>query len=215
MPVNLPSETLDEIISYVEPYTDVLNIALSNKALSSVAIPQHLHYRDIRSKLHNPPLWSWLSRLDDLHAAHIRSLTIIPDHDYDIRGMSPEHLYDIRERLPAEFYGSESQPLHSLTAEDCRVAETKLISALKRMSCLHKFRWYRALRPVLDGGEDIWSTLERLGTVKELDILDVEVVGLDVVPIALSDTVCRLFGSHADARPDVFSVPPLKWLHKP
>ena len=44
----------------------VLNVALSNKTLHSVAVPQHLYYRDIRSRLNNPTLWTWLSRPDDL-----------------------------------------------------------------------------------------------------------------------------------------------------
>jgi len=192
MPVTLPSDVVDEIVNHIEGYSDVLNVALSSKALSSVALPQHLHYRDIRTRLHNPALWSWLSRSDDLRATHIHSLTILPDNDFDLYEMTPNHTYDLRERLPPELTPSESRPFTSdRNLEACRESETSLVSVLKRMSSLQRFRWYRVPRPLLDEGTDnVWSTLHRLGTVRELDIFDGDANEIQVPSIVISDTVC-------------------------
>ncbi|KAJ3506611.1 hypothetical protein NLJ89_g6777 [Agrocybe chaxingu] len=154
--------------------------------MHSVAVPQHLHYRDICSRLNNPGLWTRLARLDDLRAPHIRSLTILPDVEF-VYAMH-EHIYDLRERLPSEFSQLEWQPLSSRTPEACRDCEIRLVSALKRMSCLQRFRWYRVPRPALEGPNDVWSTLARLGTVKELDILDEPVREFEVPAVALSAT---------------------------
>lgn len=48
MITGLTSDALDTIVGHVESRADILNVALSNRAL------RHLHYCDIRSKLHNP-----------------------------------------------------------------------------------------------------------------------------------------------------------------
>jgi hypothetical protein len=198
MPVTLPSDVLDEIVNHVDDYSDVLNVALSNKALSSVALPQHLHYRDIRTRLHNPALWSWLSRSDDLRAAHIHSLTILPDNDFDLYEMTPSHTYDLRERLPPELTPSESRPFTShRDLEACRESETSLVSVLKRMSSLQRFRWYRVPRPLLEEGtDDVWSTLQRLGTLRELDIFDGDANEIHVSSIIISNSVC-VFNSYS------------------
>lgn len=155
MPVILPPDALDQIVSHVEDFSDVLNVTLSGKALSSVALSQHLHYREIRTRLHNPALWTFLSRSDDLRAAHIHSLTILPDNDFYFSEMTPGHPYDLRERLPPEITPPESRscaPHQELEA--CRESEMSLVSVLKRMSGLQRFKWYRELRPVLEEGTD-------------------------------------------------------------
>ncbi|THH07328.1 hypothetical protein EW146_g9352 [Bondarzewia mesenterica] len=53
--------------------------------------------------------------------------------------------------------------------------ETTLVSALRRIVHLNDFAWYHVRPPVLTGEDDIWSTLQRLGTVRNLDILDVPI----------------------------------------
>jgi len=62
----------------------------------------------------------------------------------------------------------------------CHLYEVSLISAVKRMSGLELLRWYRLPRPLIDGYDDIWTTLQGLGT----DIYDGEAV-------VTSDTVCN------------------------
>ncbi|KAF8155921.1 hypothetical protein B0H34DRAFT_808883 [Crassisporium funariophilum] len=190
MAFTLPSDVLDEVVNHVEDYSDVLNVALSSKDLFSIAVPHHLHFRDIRTRLQNPALWSWLSRLDDLRAAHVRSLTILPDNGYDFYTMSPADTYDFRERLPSDFIPSESLPFTShRNLEACLESEMSLVTVLKRMSNLKRFRWYRVPRPLLqEGPDDVWSTLRRLGTVRELDIFDDDVSEIEVSSIANSET---------------------------
>ena len=178
---SLPHEALDVIMGHIESYDDILSVALSNRALYSLVVSRHLYYRDIRSRLHNPSLWSWLSRSDDLRAAHIHSLTILPDDQPDA--------YRLRERLPPNF-PSQSRPAnYSPTLEATRESQMLLVSALKRMFRLRRFRWYCVPRPVLEGEDDIWNTLARLGTVRDLCVLDFEVDELQVTPIAASSTV--------------------------
>ncbi|KAJ3501006.1 hypothetical protein NLJ89_g9537 [Agrocybe chaxingu] len=194
MPVTLPSDALEQIVAYVDEYSDVLNVALSNKALYEAAVPLHLQYRDIRSRLNNPVLWTWLSRLDDLRAARIRSLTLLADDEFGWE--MHERTHDLSERMPSEFEKSGRERLPELTPEltpeACRECEVVLVKALKRMSRLQRFRWYRVPRPVLEGPDDIWSTLAQLGTVREIDVLDKEASTFDVAPIALSETFLRL-----------------------
>jgi len=192
MPVMLPSDALNQILNHLDDSSDVLNFALSNKTHHSVAVPQHLYYRDIRSRLNNPALWTWLSRSDDLRAVHIRSLTILPDQSFDFYSISPSHSYDLRERLPPDFTPVERTPLTSKRDLDLRhLSEISLILALKRMSGLERFRWYRLPRPLTDGYDDIWNTLQGLGTVKEIDIYDGETVEIQIPPVVTSDTVCN------------------------
>ena len=186
MIASLPPDLLDVILGHIESHADILNVALSNKALHSLVVSsRYLHYCDIRSKLHNPSLWSWLSRLDDLRAANIHSLTILPDDVYDIYSSV---LDGLRERLPPNF-PSKPQPLSSLTLETARESQMLLVSALRRMSHLRQFRWYCIPPPVLEGEDDIWTTLARLGTIRELNILDFQVAQFQVTPIAASHTV--------------------------
>ena len=192
MPVTLPSDALDQILNHLDDSSDVLNVALSNKTLHTVAVPQHLYYRDIRSRLNNPTLWTWLSRPDDLRAVHIRSLTILPDQDFDFYSINPNHSYDLRERLPPDFTPAERTPLTSKRDIDlCRQSEASLISTLKRMSGLECFRWYRLPRPLLDSDDDIWTALQRLGTVKEVDIYDGKAIEIQIPPVVTSDSVCN------------------------
>ncbi|KAF8155918.1 hypothetical protein B0H34DRAFT_715335 [Crassisporium funariophilum] len=189
MAFTLPSDVLGEVVNHVEDYSDVLNVALSSKDLFSIAVPHHLHFRDIRTGLHNPALWSWLSRLDDIRAAHIRSLTILPDNEYNFYTRTPVDTYDLRERLPSDFIPSESRPSTAHHVEACRESEMSLITVLKRMSNLQRFRWYRVPRPLLeDGPNDVWSTLRRLGTVRELDIYDSHDLEIKASSIANSET---------------------------
>jgi len=191
MPVVLPPDVLESILNHVESPSDVLNVALSNKVLRSIAIPQHLHYRDIRSRLSNIALWTWLSRLDDLRAARIRSLTILPDQDWDF--YSQTHTYDLRERLPPDFIPSQGIPLSIKRDLDLyRQCEVILISVLERMTSLQRFRWYRVPRPMVNGEDNIWSTLRRIGTIKEIDLYDGDSEELTDLPIATLDTVCMI-----------------------
>ena len=58
------------------------------------------------------------------------------------------------------------------------------------MSGLERFRWYRLPQPLLDSDDDIWTALQRLGTVKELDIYDGEAIEIQIPPVVTSDSVC-------------------------
>jgi hypothetical protein len=70
-----------------------------------------------------------LSRLDDLRAAHVHSLTISPDND----------IYSYR-RFPLIYNLPEQvHPKVDKTLEASCEFEMSLISALKRVSSMHQF----------------------------------------------------------------------------
>ena len=190
MPGPLPVDVWDQILTHIPNSSDILNVALASKDLLSIAIPYHLHYRDIRSRLTNPSLWTWLSRLEDLHAAQIRSLTILPDQDEDFYSVRPAHSYDLRERLPPDFTPSDPIPLTARRDIDLyRQCEAGIVSTLTRMTSLERFRWYRIPRPLLRGENDIWTTLQALGTVKEIDVYDAEDPEIEATSILTTETV--------------------------
>lgn len=178
MAIVLPLDAVGQILQHVEEQSDVLSVALCSKSLYSVTVPQHLHYRDIRTRLNNPSLWALLSRTEDLRAPYVRSLTILPDQEEDFHRYNYSLIHhDFRERLPPECTPAEKIPhLYSLDeaqlAETYRRSENALVFALKRMIRLKRFRWYHVPQPFLHGEDSIWTMLQSLGTVKEVDVYD-------------------------------------------
>ncbi|KJA26282.1 hypothetical protein HYPSUDRAFT_36559 [Hypholoma sublateritium FD-334 SS-4] len=174
MPDMIPSDVFDQILNHIDDPIDILNFALSSKALYSVAVPRHLHYRDIRTPLYNPSLWASLYRKDDIRASHIHSLTILPDTVYDLmKTMIPCKDYDIRKRLDPNSTPYEPMIWDPDRGMDEYVeAEDSMISALERMVCLRRFAWYRVERPFFSGGNDLWTALRNLGTIEEIDIYE-------------------------------------------
>ncbi|KAG6906318.1 hypothetical protein DXG01_014493 [Tephrocybe rancida] len=172
MPITeLPSDVFGQIVGHIESYSDVLNVALSNKVLSSASVPGYLQYHDIRTRLLHPALWERLSHPDDLRAVRVRSLTIIPDNYWDFYEIRPEHNYDLRERLPPHLTPSGPP---DRTSDNYRSATASMVLALRRMSRLERFGWYCKSALVSEAGlDDVWETLQYLGTVRELSIFDV------------------------------------------
>ncbi|KAF4618515.1 hypothetical protein D9613_010016 [Agrocybe pediades] len=191
MPIQLPLDVVDQVLCHTDDPSDVLSVALCNRALHSVAIPHHLYYRDIRTRLTNISLWNWLSRLDDLRAEHIRSLTILPDQDSDFYDMN--YSYDLRERLPPDFTPSSPIPLTAYRDLDvCRQSEMVLIATLRRTSRLQRFRWHRIPPPLSEGQENIWTVLRRLDTLSEIDLYDGGSLELGVPPMLTSPELYSL-----------------------
>ncbi|KZT25455.1 hypothetical protein NEOLEDRAFT_1178257 [Neolentinus lepideus HHB14362 ss-1] len=118
-----------------------------------------------------PALWTRLAHPDDDHAGLIRSLTILPHDPWDIDSVLRDGL-PVEERLPKEY--QEYTPLEKVrSAEIDRVMEweEQLNVALKRMKNLRQFRWFCSA-PTVEGEGDLWSTLNTLGTIRDLHIFD-------------------------------------------
>ena len=196
MPATLPLDVFDQILNHIDDPCDVLNLALSNKTLYSVAVPRHLHYRDICTPLYNLSLWTLLSINDDIRASQIRSLSILPDSKYDAPSLHPWKFYDTRKRLDPDFIPDEPEVRGpDLDVDKYINAEDIMISALERMVCLRRFVWYRAERPHHGSGDDLWTTLQNLGTVKEIDIYENNKYrpSLGLFPIISTGTVSHYF----------------------
>ncbi|KZT25473.1 hypothetical protein NEOLEDRAFT_1133420 [Neolentinus lepideus HHB14362 ss-1] len=173
--VTLPPEILDILACNLDCRKDLLSLALSCRYLYSIVSHLHLQYHEIRCRLNMSALWTRLAHPEDGHAGLIRSLTILPNNLCDIDSVMEDSL-PLKERLPEEY--QEYTPLEddqSAVIESVTEWEEQLNMALKRMKNLRQFRWFRD-PPVVESEDesedDLWSTLNALGTIRDLSILD-------------------------------------------
>ncbi|THH07331.1 hypothetical protein EW146_g9353 [Bondarzewia mesenterica] len=165
--LSLPPEILEEIVTEIPSRNTLLALSKSSRSLAALIIPHHLNFCVIRAHIFRSHLWERLAR-DGLHAAN-----------------------SSREREEAGW------PIARTQAASVAEIETTLVSALQRMVRLNEFAWYHVPSPVLTGENDIWSTLQRLGTVRNLDILDMPVTANSDGSkrgIIFSDSFLRLSG---------------------
>jgi hypothetical protein len=171
--LELPFETLEEIIGYLDKPADLFNLASASKLLASVIIPRHLQYRIISCRLDTHSVWKQLSD-DRSLAQNVRKLEIQRDQwGYAYR--QPDRL-----RVPVDLEPTYVPVLGRDFSEDGlekeRCLELELISALKNMSNLTHFKWDRA-PPLIDarsGGEteDLWAALKGCSDLRELSVVD-------------------------------------------
>ncbi|TFK47458.1 hypothetical protein OE88DRAFT_806348 [Heliocybe sulcata] len=211
---DMPLEMLSRIACSIDSRPDLLSLAITCKSLYSIISPSHLQYHDIRTPLAMPLLWKRLAHHDDCHAPMIRSLTIL----YNNRAFTG--LADLvgdaasEERLPEEYrepHGRGNAVVHGPfhEAELLRQWESDFMLALKRMKNLRRFRWYRRT-PVIQGDNDIWSALNDLGTVKDVQFVDLQCrhgrIELNTPPIIASPSFLSLQGlSSLDVRKEELS----------
>ncbi|KZT25470.1 hypothetical protein NEOLEDRAFT_344482 [Neolentinus lepideus HHB14362 ss-1] len=196
---SLPLEMLNGITCAVDSRTDLLSFALACRSLYSAIAPSQLQYYDIRSPLCMPALWKRLAHPDDLHASMVRSLTIL----YNNRAFAglDSLVGDAagEERLPQEYSGFGESPTGKPAREIdlLREWEGDMILALKRMKNLRRFRWYRRT-PVIQGENDIWTTLRILSAVRDVQFVDLQCrsgrAQLNTPPIIVSLSFLSLRG---------------------
>ncbi|KAF7348798.1 hypothetical protein MVEN_01399500 [Mycena venus] len=73
-----PPELLDTIASFVAPPSDLLALALTNKALHDIVIPHHLEFREVCCDARRETLWKALADLPVL-SGRINSLELLPE----------------------------------------------------------------------------------------------------------------------------------------
>lgn len=168
--LDLPLETVDEIITYISSPSSLLSLARTCKALASLVIPDHLDFRIIRAPLGRTELWESVLR-DDLHAANVRSLTIQEEQrqrDWDdapskippFTGLVPEAR---RDRAFEDGPG---------TLEVNQEVMPVFVSAIRHMSRLYEFAWHSEASEKLSGMDDVWAALQELRTVTILHVVD-------------------------------------------
>ncbi|KZT25457.1 hypothetical protein NEOLEDRAFT_343389 [Neolentinus lepideus HHB14362 ss-1] len=209
--VALPPETLEVIACNSDCRKDLLSLALSCRYLYSVVSHPHLQYYDIRCRLDLTALWTRLSHPEDGYAGLIHSLTILPNDFWHIDSILRDSL-PLEERLPEEY--QEYTPLEKVrSAAIDRVMEweEQLNIALKRMKNLRQFRWLHSAC-VVEGEGDLWSTLNSLGTIHDLHILDIHIRDIRAAPslgshIATSSSFLSFRGlSSLDLRTDAYEL---------
>ena len=167
--LDLPPETVDEILAHISSPTSLLAVARTCKALASLVIPNHLHFRIIRAPIGRTELWKSILR-DDLHAASVHSLIIQDEQTWDadetsskippFAGLAPEAR---RERALGNGPGQ---------LDPYGEAVPMFVSAIRHMFRLNEFAWNRAASTNFKGMDDVWTALQELGTVTTLDISD-------------------------------------------
>ncbi|KIK56994.1 hypothetical protein GYMLUDRAFT_173412 [Collybiopsis luxurians FD-317 M1] len=172
----LPTETLHLIVSSLDAPSDVLSLALSCKALAVIAIPRHLNYRVFRVRVsRSADIFKFLAQAE-LTAAEVRELDILPENISDVcqgdygpdRWMADPLVPPNELVLTRQMEHLKGRP----SAEQTREDERLLIEALKRMKTLKRFGWYRFPQPLVGDGDDLWSVLGSLGSLEELDVVD-------------------------------------------
>ncbi|EPQ50352.1 hypothetical protein GLOTRDRAFT_134020 [Gloeophyllum trabeum ATCC 11539] len=177
----LPPELLDAILDHLPAPADLAALALTCASLAALSAP-HLSHRVVRAKLSHTRVWARLARAG---GARVRSLTVLPERAGDLDRAYAADL-ELAERIPpfactaAEGHGQEGH------------AERLLISAIRAMPALAHFRWLRAPPPALHGAGDVWDTLNALGTLEQLHVLD-QPEGA-AAPIVRSETFLRIRG---------------------
>jgi hypothetical protein len=155
--VELPYETVDAIVFYVEGTQDLLSLALTCRTLADVVCPRHIQFRLIRCDVIMAHyLWNTLAK-DRSLARNVRTLEI---------GFGwTRH---IPPRIP-------SNPRPRLEAVTFPKVECTLIAAIKNMTELISFKWLeRSQVPAIDSGrrDDIWTALKQLPALRLLNVKD-------------------------------------------
>lgn len=174
-PDSLAPELVHQIACSLETREDAVSFALTCQYVYSILSQIHLQYIEIRSPLRMPSLWARLSR-DDMRASVVRSLTVLPEDTWDIDSVTRDY-FDLEEQIPQEYrecsandHGTGHWNVDQKVLQEW---QEELHAALERMKCLRQFRWLRSVPPVSEGENDLWTRLQSLGTVQELQVLDV------------------------------------------
>lgn len=149
----------------------------------STASRHHVEYHTIECSLDHDDLWESLAEKPGL-AIRVRRLVIMESADT----LSPSQAKDKRQIIPPKIKPQPFPEGHPIpeTRESipeflkaCSTSERLLCRAISRMANLEYFDW-DALPPVLypslksDGSEnvDLWGTLGKLSSLKELHLID-------------------------------------------
>ncbi|KAG6809512.1 hypothetical protein H0H92_015984 [Tricholoma furcatifolium] len=114
---------------------------------------------------------------------HSQLLRELP-HDWTL---GYRHIFDLRDRFPLDIPPPPSPSSVKRPQEVCLQSETRLIGALKQ-----------------EGAVDVWSALQQLGTIEELEIFDSNGYSSDILApfIITCDTVLVLEMDLGDEQPE-------------
>ena len=123
---HLPFDIKDDIISFVDAPSDLLCLALASKAWTSMVIPNHIEYRELKVRADHPEIWQHLATRADL-AKNIRSVRIM------------RQITSSRERSPSTLTGSNKKAKANL--ESLEHPSPEMLTALSNFKSLQRFTW--------------------------------------------------------------------------
>jgi hypothetical protein len=125
--MQLPTETLDQIASYLDLHSDLMALALASHACSRLVIPRQTQYRVLHVRHATPLLWAHLARRADL-ARNVREIHISEQTKPADTDRYPTTLID--------------RKIDAAPANNTRgMAVENMCRALGHMSQLHTFTW--------------------------------------------------------------------------
>ena len=156
--VRQPTEILDEIIFQLHSKRDLFNLALTCKRMHDIIFPRHFEYRVIRAKVSSISLWNHLIVNRSL-ARNVRVLEVVDERSTEPL-LTPSDITTTDTDLESS---DDELRLHTKQ-------ERFLVSALAKMTHLHKFVWLCNHSPM--GIDAVWPTLFRCQSLREIAISD-------------------------------------------
>ncbi|KIM35416.1 hypothetical protein M413DRAFT_349826 [Hebeloma cylindrosporum] len=123
---HLPFDIKDDIISSVDASSDLLRLALASKEWTSMVIPNHIEYRELKVRVDcHVGIWKHLAARANL-AKNIRSVHLLTQRT------------NIREQFPSTLGEETKADLESPPAEG---PTPEMLTALSNFKSLQRFTW--------------------------------------------------------------------------
>ena len=163
--LSLPAEILDQILSELDLRSDLISLALANRACFHLVIPRHSEYRVLRTRHRHAAMWAHLARRSDL-SRNIRKVHCCARDNQTAPDQYPASL------VPSE----RSTPQEDLYLEKMRLAN--ICQALRHMGHLQEFIW--------ENPDDPRQMLVNLSEWNEGNILEALAVSTKLTHLSLS-----------------------------
>ncbi|KAF8515625.1 hypothetical protein JB92DRAFT_2913748 [Gautieria morchelliformis] len=152
----LPLEIIELIVLNVVGLSNLLSLGLTCRALADILFSGHIQYYTVRAPIGDIDIWKHLIQ-NPTYARSVRHLEITAD---TMGADSPRPVELLEDWVPdnGQYPPYPSSPRPSQLEVDMW-SERFLAIALRGMSNLRSFAWFRCCPPILSGPEDIWSAL--------------------------------------------------------
>jgi len=124
----LPFDIKDDIISFVDSTSDLLCLALVSKEWTSIVIPNHIEYRELKVHVNHPKIWHHLATRVDL-AKNIRIVHIMTQ------------IANRTERFPSTLIGCNEEAKANPELPAIEGLSPEMFQALSNFKSLQGFTW--------------------------------------------------------------------------
>jgi len=125
---HLPFDIKDDIISFVDSASDLLCLALASKEWTSMVIPNHIEYRELKVHVNHSKIWHHLATRVDL-ARNIRIVHIMTQ------------IANRKERFPSTLTGCNEEAKANPELPATEGLSPEMFKALSNFNSLQRFTW--------------------------------------------------------------------------